>query len=207
MWKGHINCQKCVSFLLSRRIDAFTEIKYTTIKNMTRIANYNHIRMLSNIHVWLRRWFKGVIVSHNNYSHIPYSTMHHPEQKCVYFCSDWRIVGWGKGALLDSWICSSTPRKSFIMNIYTDDAWYRWILTLMMPVMWQYLHWWCQSWCNTYTDDASLVEQFYTGVFLVDVHLVEDIPNHGVLVSHQPEAGQIHVIVPEVLHVYGLQVL
>ena len=34
---------------------------------------------------------------------LPYPTMHHPEQKCAHFCSEWYIVGWGTGALWDLW--------------------------------------------------------------------------------------------------------
>ena len=32
---------------------------------------------------------------------VPYPTIHHSEQKCVHFCSEWCIVGYGTGALWD----------------------------------------------------------------------------------------------------------
>ena len=38
--------------------------------------------------------------SHN--TPVPYPTMHHSEQKCAHFCSEWCIVGYGTGAL---WYC------------------------------------------------------------------------------------------------------
>ena len=37
--------------------------------------------------------------SHN--APVPYPTMHHSEQKCAHFCSEWCIVGYGTGALWD----------------------------------------------------------------------------------------------------------
>ena len=37
---------------------------------------------------------------------VPYPTMHNSEQKCVHFCSEWCIVGYGTGALWDSWAWS-----------------------------------------------------------------------------------------------------
>ena len=42
--------------------------------------------------------------SHN--APVPYPTMHHSEQKCAHFCSEWCIVGYGTGALCDLWIRS-----------------------------------------------------------------------------------------------------
>ena len=42
--------------------------------------------------------------SHN--APVPYPTMHHSEQKCAHFCSEWCIVGYGTGALWDLWIRS-----------------------------------------------------------------------------------------------------
>ena len=33
----------------------------------------------------------------------PYPTMLHSEQKCVHFCSEWDIVGYGTGAFWDLW--------------------------------------------------------------------------------------------------------
>ena len=37
---------------------------------------------------------------------VAYPTMHHSEQKCSHFCSEWCIVGYGTGALWDLWIRS-----------------------------------------------------------------------------------------------------
>ena len=38
---------------------------------------------------------------------VPNPTMHHSEQKCAHFCSEWCIVGYGTGALWDLWIWSA----------------------------------------------------------------------------------------------------
>ena len=43
---------------------------------------------------------------------VPYPTMHHSEQKCVHFCSEWCSVGYGTGALWNLWEWSI-----FIWNI------------------------------------------------------------------------------------------
>ena len=45
--------------------------------------------------------------SHN--ASVPYPTMHHSEQKCAHFCSEWCIVGYGTDALWDLWISSIGP--------------------------------------------------------------------------------------------------
>ena len=42
--------------------------------------------------------------SHN--ALVPFPTVHHAKQKCVHFCSEWCIVGYGTGALWDFWIRS-----------------------------------------------------------------------------------------------------
>ena len=42
----------------------------------------------------------------------PYPTMHHSEQKCAHFCSEWFNVGYGTGAL---WICE-------ILSIWEDHV-------------------------------------------------------------------------------------
>ena len=39
--------------------------------------------------------------------HLSYPTMLHSEQKCAHFCSEWSIVGYGRGAFWDLWIRSS----------------------------------------------------------------------------------------------------
>ena len=34
---------------------------------------------------------------------VPYPTMLHLEQKCAHFCSEWSILGYGRGAFWDLW--------------------------------------------------------------------------------------------------------
>ena len=46
-------------------------------------------------------WIDQSIKSHN--APVPYPTMHHSEQKCAQFCSEWCIVGYGAGELWDVW--------------------------------------------------------------------------------------------------------
>ena len=59
---------------------------------------------------WASHWFLcNWPISHGN-SHnapVPHPTMHHSEQKCAHFCSEWCIVGYGTGALWDLWDCST----------------------------------------------------------------------------------------------------
>ena len=40
---------------------------------------------------------------------VPYPTMHHSEQKCAHFCSEWCIVGYGAGASWGLWDCLFPP--------------------------------------------------------------------------------------------------
>ena len=40
--------------------------------------------------------------SHN--APVPYPTMHHSEQKCAHFCSEWCMVGYGTGVLWHLWL-------------------------------------------------------------------------------------------------------
>ena len=54
--------------------------------------------------------------SHN--APVPYPTMHHSEQKCAHFCSEWCIVGYETGALWDLWdwsikLCQETSKEIF----------------------------------------------------------------------------------------------
>ena len=41
---------------------------------------------------------------------VPYPRMLHSEQKCLYFCSDWSILGYGTGTSWDLWIRSIRHR-------------------------------------------------------------------------------------------------
>ena len=60
--------------------------------------------------------------------------MHHSEQKCAHFCSEWCIVGYGTGALWDLWKWSVTrkwqPRvppltaKSVSVTAFLFDTWH-----------------------------------------------------------------------------------
>ena len=66
---------------------------------------YKHINTL-NIHLSgsLARPMDQFHKSQN--APVPYPTILHSEQKCVHFCSEWSIVGYGTGRFWDLWIRS-----------------------------------------------------------------------------------------------------
>ena len=49
--------------------------------------------------------------SHN--APVPYPTMHHSEQKCAHFCSEWCFVGYETCTLCDLWIVVSWRLSAF----------------------------------------------------------------------------------------------
>ena len=54
------------------------------------------------MHSWLYGQFPLIDQFHKSQSApAPYPTMRHSEQKCIHFCSEWGIVGYGKGAFWD----------------------------------------------------------------------------------------------------------
>ena len=53
--------------------------------------------------------------SHN--APVQYPTMHHSEQKCAHFCSEWWIVGYGTDALWDLWDRSIPCPKCHVNQI------------------------------------------------------------------------------------------
>ena len=61
---------------------------------------------------WLGATLESTLVLVLNQSHkshnapVPCPIIHHSEQKCVHFCSEWCIVGYGTGVLWDLWIWS-----------------------------------------------------------------------------------------------------
>ena len=70
--------------------------------------------------------------SHN--APVPYPTMHHSEQKCAHFCSEWCIVGYGTGALWDlCWLPKSGSK--------IDMTEYRWLSTRLWYHSFALSHW------------------------------------------------------------------
>ena len=52
----------------------------------------------NNIHNWMQ-----IAVMSSQWTNFTNTTMHHSEQKCAHFCSEWRTVGQGTGALCNWW--------------------------------------------------------------------------------------------------------
>ena len=55
--------------------------------------------------------------SHN--APVPYPTLHHSEQKCTHFCSEWCIVGYGTSAFWDLWDWSNDGAMPSAATILT----------------------------------------------------------------------------------------
>ena len=51
-----------------------------------------------------------------------YPTIHHSEQKCAHFCSEWRFVGYGTGASWDLWDWSNAPIWSHPMTFVLHSS-------------------------------------------------------------------------------------
>ena len=76
--------------------------------------------------------------SHN--ATIPYPTMLHSKHKCVHFCSEWSIVGYGTGAFWNLWIRSidhhcvckwweAITRHTGHQHIEAETRWPPWLQT------------------------------------------------------------------------------
>ena len=83
------------------------------------------------------------IIDQSHKSHIAsvsYPTMHHSEQKCGHFCSEWCIVGYENDALWDLWIRSIVHEQQ---NLYSDCScsWQPPYHTTVFGIVWkQRLH-------------------------------------------------------------------
>ena len=92
--------------------------------------------------------------SHN--ALVPYPTMHHSEQKCAHFCSEWCIVGYGTGALWELWtrpIDLLVLKLNCIVGYGTGALWELWIrstdflvLKLYHPSISRSILWLMMSW-------------------------------------------------------------
>ena len=65
-----------------------------------------------------------LLESHN--APVPHPTVHHSEQKCAHFCSEWCIVGYGTGALWDLWDCAHYCSEWSIVGYGTGAWWDLW---------------------------------------------------------------------------------
>ena len=79
------------------------------------------------------------------------STMHHSEQKCTHFCSEWCIVEYGTGALWDlrDWsILYGQGQHSSLPTVWRIMRLVRWLVLMMMSwhgnALWRKStgHWW-----------------------------------------------------------------
>ena len=67
---------------------------------------------------------------------VPYPTIYHSEQKCSYFCSEWRIVGYGTGALWHLWDWSIYVKFGTLRLVLFQC----WILSKAYTCMWESWH-------------------------------------------------------------------
>ena len=79
--------------------------------------------------------------SHN--APVPHPTVHHSEQKCAHFCSEWCIVGYGTGALWDLWDYAHFCSEWSIVGYGTGALWDLWDCSIRchLPYFW----WWTFS--------------------------------------------------------------
>ena len=83
-----------------------------------------------------------ILISHN--VPFPDPTIHHSEQKCAHFCSEWWIVGFGTGALWDLW-------DWFIIQVLAMIDCYTFTFLLPWPVE-------SAVWCVKQVDCLSLID-------------------------------------------------
>ena len=86
---------------------------YNEFQNYTFLKLLPHLPVVSELKCDKA---DGKLIEQSHKSHnvpVPYPTMHHSEQKCAYFCSEWCIVGYQTGALWDLWD-SSTTQLTFL---------------------------------------------------------------------------------------------
>ena len=105
-------------WVMSSQIFMWLLLNYPCSKFHVNLANlcYFSVRNRS-----VRTFSYPVLIAHLTRSHnapVPYPTMHHSEQKCSHFCSEWCIVGYGTYAFWDLWIRSISYQISTLNIIY-----------------------------------------------------------------------------------------
>ena len=77
--------------------------------------------------IFYKNWCNSVDQSHKSHNApVPYHTMHHSEQECAHFCSEWCIVGYRTGALSDWWICPIQVSLEFVpISLTISQHWFR----------------------------------------------------------------------------------
>ena len=86
--------QRCYTLMLSIILTTHTQLVWPLMQTMGCLL-----------------WFQSVICSifaidlihKSQNAPVPYPSVHHSEQKCTYFCSEWSIVGHGSGAFWYLW--------------------------------------------------------------------------------------------------------
>ena len=78
--------------------------------------------------IYTPTWCHVIDQSHKSQNApVPYTTMHHSEQKCPHFCFEWCIVGYGTSALWNLWmmpIVGGWPQ--FYSNHSFEISWGLW---------------------------------------------------------------------------------
>ena len=98
----------CCSVVLLLLEDIFEEVFIYLLRD--RIISSNCVHR-----------FDLICKSHN--APVPYPTMHHSEQKCAHFCSEWCIMGYGRGALWDLWDWSIASLFWGVWTMFLHARW------------------------------------------------------------------------------------
>ena len=89
-------------------------IQYEVMHNHNKNkANSNHVHILWDILHLFHETFRSSqcpvsnteLIHKSHSAPVPYPTMHHSEQKCAHFCSEWCIMGYGTTVLRVCEIC------------------------------------------------------------------------------------------------------
>ena len=89
---------------------------------------------------------------------VPYPTRLHQEQKCAHFCSEWRIVGYGTGALWALWKCpvlQGTHPFPKHRLAFSEMVWSHLKLLTKYPYYFKIMRYWCVFKFLSYTGKVS----------------------------------------------------
>ena len=123
----------CVNALRSSQLTTWsrsTTLKGTPIYDITRFIKIDKDRKGSTrvMTGWLQtipsktckwRLHNSDIIHKSQNAPVPYPTTLHSEQKRAHFCSEWGIVGYGKGAFWDLWNWSIRPLLASLLDCFT----------------------------------------------------------------------------------------
>ena len=88
-----------------------------------RLAMAGSMDIAEDLGARSRHQRQGYVINQSyksNNSPLPYllyPTIYHSEQKCAHFCSEWRIVGYGRGAFRELWIRSTISTENYGISL------------------------------------------------------------------------------------------